>query len=318
LKKAVIGIDIGGTKIAAHVSDMDHKSYLERRISLPDESKPAVLTGIELNSPDHEEALMRGRDAMLASIISLCRDLITEAKAQNLDVQAVGIGSTGQVDPHQGMVVDANPNIVGWTGARITKVVGDALNLPVIVENDVRVMAQGEVTLGAARNFQNVLCITVGTGIGGAIVINNELWHGANFSAGEVGFVRVTNDETIETLYSGVGIARQYNAKHSTNHTLRAMAALANDGDESCHEAIQHAARETGLYLAPIIGILDPEAVVIGGGVPEMGALWWQPFADAIGSFYLKSVRETPILKAELGNRAGMIGAGILAMRVVD
>lgn len=318
MKKAVIGIDIGGTKIAAHVSDMEFNSYLERRILLPEEARPVALRGIEADSPDYEEALMRGRDVMLATLISLCHDLIAEAKEATLDVRAIGIGTTGQVDSDKGMVVDANPNIVGWTGAHITEVIGGVLDLPVLLENDVRVMALAEVTVGAARDYQHVLCLAFGTGIGGAIVLNNELWRGANFSAGEAGFIRVREGETLETLYSGVGIARQYNAIHGTDYTLRDMATLATEGDVSCIEAIENAARESGHYLAPLICVLDPGAVVVGGGVPEIGGLWWQPFTEAIASFSLKSVREMPILKAESGNRAGMIGAGILAMKAVN
>lgn len=316
MKQAVIGIDIGGTKIAAHVSDRDYKSYFESKRALPALSNPEMLEGLA-GDVAHQVALVEGRKAMFKTITVLCYDLIARARKQNLEVQAIGIGSTGQVDPDAGMIVDANPNILGWTGASIKETLQAELGLPIILENDVRVMAVAETTLGAGKDYQHVLCITVGTGIGGAIVLGGELWRGAHFSAGEVGFIRVRDGETVETLYSGTGIAKHYNARHTTNYTLRDMASLAEEGDESCIKAIQSSASGAGDYLAPIIAILDPEAVVIGGGVPDIGDLWWQAFTESIANFSLKSVRNTPILKAEMGNRAGMIGSAILALRKI-
>lgn len=315
MKQAVIGIDIGGTKIAAHISDGTLASQFERTIAVPAPAKPSALAGIEHNSPEHQAALLRGREAMLHTIVELCRALINEAQQAHITILAVGIGSTGQVNPHLGMVVDANPNIVGWTGTKIAESIHDALQIPVYVENDVRVMALAETTLGAGKDYEHVLCITVGTGIGGALVLNKHLWHGANFSAGEIGYVYAGNGETIETLYAGPSIARRYNQQHNTDYSLRDIANLAHDGDETCIFAIRDAAENLGKYFAPIIGLIDPQAVVIGGGVPDIGDLWWQAFRQAIRRFYLKSVQETPLLLAELGNRAGMIGASVLAMQ---
>lgn len=313
MKQAVIGIDIGGTKIAAHVSDTAHQSYFERRIPLPELAHPEMLENLR-DDTAQQVALVEGRKAMFEAITVLCYDLIARARKQDLEVKAIGIGSTGQIDHHKGMVVDANPNILGWTGAPIAKTLGSRLGLPVYVENDVRVMALAETTLGAGRDYQHVLCLTFGTGIGGAIVLNGELWHGAHFSAGEIGFAYISDDETLETLYSGTGIAKQYNQQHGTDYTLRDIAEKASEGDESCSDAIKTAADMSGKCIAPYIGMLDPEAVVIGGGVPDIGDLWWQPFTEAIRHFYLKSVQNTPIIKAEMGNRAGMIGASILAI----
>ena len=314
MKQAVIGIDIGGTKIAAHVSDASYKSYLDRRIPLPELAHPEMLEELA-DETASQVALVEGRKAMFQAIIQLCQELIEDAKDENLEIRAIGIGSTGQIDHRKGMVVDANPNILGWTGAPIAETISTAIGLPVHVENDVRVMALAETTLGAGRDYQHVFCITVGTGIGGAIVLNGELWHGAHFSAGEIGFAYVNDDETLETLYSGTGIAKHYNQQHGTDYTLRDIADKANDGNQSCVDTIKNAARMSGKYIAPFIGMLDPQVVVIGGGVPDIGDLWWQPFTESIGNFYLKSVQGTPVLKAEMGNQAGMIGASVLAIR---
>lgn len=271
MKRAFIGVDIGGTKIAAHVSDGSANSIHTLKHATP-----------------------VGADAILKTVITICREL-----QQHADVKAIGIGTAGQVNPHTGEVLDANENIPGWRGVSIAEHIKAALDLPVFVENDVRVMALAECNLGAGKGFQHVLCITVGTGIGGAIILNGKLWHGAHFSAGEIGYLYAEEGLTIEESYAGPAIERQQMSGNTP-------------------DVVQRAAYNLGIRLAPVVAFLDPEAVIIGGGVPEIGDLWWQPFTESIKSYRLKSVRSTPILRAELGNRAGMIGAAILAKQKVE
>ena len=310
MKSTVIGVDVGGTKIAAHISDGTLWHTAETTIATPDAARPAVLTGLIPGSEAHTRALDAGRSALLATIITLCQSL--RGQVTDREIVAVGIGSAGQIDPVNGVVLDANENIVGWRGATIAETVGDALDLPVYVDNDVRVMALAETTLGAAQEYRHVLCITVGTGIGGAIVIDGRLWHGGHFSAGEIGYIYGADGQSIEGLYAGPAIERRYGS-----YTLREIADRAKNGDTTCIQAIQDAARQLGLRIAPVLALLDPQALVVGGGVPQIGALWWEPFVAALREAPLGSVREMPVLRAQFGNRAGMIGAAVLAMQKV-
>lgn len=323
MQEAVIGIDIGGTKIAAIVAyrsaDDSKLTVLHETVTeTPPESKPEALAGLMPDSTEYDTAVLAGQTAMLTTVIQICRSLLAEAS--DTKIRSVGIGSAGQIDPVRGVVLDANENIVGWRGAAIAAVVGKALSLPVYVENDVRSMALAESILGAAKSYRHVFFVTVGTGIGGAILLDRQLWHGAHFSAGEIGYLLGQSEQSIETLYAGPAIARHYCAAHDLREpvTLRWMADQARAGHVSCKTAIEDAAHALGRHLAPILAFLDPEAVVIGGGVPQIGDLWWQPFIGGVHGFHLSSVRDIPVLPALLGARAGVFGAAILAMQKAD
>lgn len=316
-KQAVVGIDIGGTKIAGHVSDGTGWHLGETTRATPLVAQPQALDGLSPGTPAYEQACLAGRVTLLDAVIGLSRDLVELARQNGIAVRAIGIGSAGQIDPVHGVVLDASPTLVGWKGARIAETVSAAMGLPVFVENDVRAMALAEIVLGAARHYRDVFCITVGTGIGGAMVRDGRIWYGAHFSAGEVGYLYAEARQTIEERYAGPMIVHRHAVTHPRDHaiTLPEIAERARAGDAACRDTITQSAYELGLRIAPVIALLDPEAVVVGGGVPEIGDLWWQPFREALGHFPLQSLRQTPILAAQLGNRAGMIGAGILAMQ---
>ncbi|MBW4438647.1 MAG: ROK family protein [Pleurocapsa minor GSE-CHR-MK-17-07R] len=315
MKPVVIGLDIGGTKLAAHLTDGTPWSLAETARPTPAAVRPNVLVGLSAGSEAHAAALAAGRAALLAEAIDLCQSLMATAREHDLHVAAIGIGSAGQIDPVSGDVLDANDNLVGWRGTPLARAVSDACGVPVAAENDVRAMALGEVTHGAARGLKNVLCITVGTGIGGALVQDGRIWHGPHFSAGEIGYLYAGAGETIETLYAGPSIARRYSGQHARHAplTLVEIASRAEAGDAACAQAITAAAHDLGQVLAPVFALLDPEAVVIGGGVPEIGPRWWDPFIASVRAVPVRGAQHMDILRAALGPRAGMIGAGVLA-----
>ncbi len=293
--QAVIGIDIGGTKIAAHILDATHQTLDERRTSTP---------------------ATEGADAILSTVVELCQTLI-DAHPE-IKFRGIGVGVAGQIDPHQGKVIDGNDNILGWKGAEIKATLESALHLPAFVDNDVRTMALAEAELGAGRDYAHLLCLTVGTGIGSAIIQHRQLWHGAHFTAGEFGYLLYQPQQNIEKTAAGPALEKAYALATGTHPpvNLREMVQRSLGGDQTATQVIAEGARAFGKTLAPVLLFLDPEAVIIGGGVAEIeDHLWWQPFIHAVREFEFSSVTNMPILKAELGNRAGMIGAGLLAWR---
>jgi glucokinase len=319
MQRVVLGVDIGGTKVAAYIDDGTATGQAYQTRATPAAAQPNVLVGVDKTSSAYTQILQNGRDSLLQVIVDLCRELVTIAQANNLDVAAIGIGTAGQVDTQTGTVVDANENLVGWKDTPIAAYVQNALKLPVVVDNDVRVMALAECTVGAGKPYNHVLCMTVGTGIGGALVINNELWDGAHRSAGEIGYFFATPDETIEDRYSGPGLVRRYLEQYPVEPdlTLRDIAQRAAKGDRACIDTLQQGARNLAQVLAPVIAFIDPAAVIVGGGVVEIGDLWWLPFVETLHSFRLKHIRQIDIVQAQLGNRAGMIGAALLARQKV-
>lgn len=312
-KLAVIGLDIGGTKLSAYLTTGAPGGFSRLTHPTPAAAQPSALSGLTPGSDAYRQALDSGRAALLTAVNNLCRTLIESAPQHGLTVAAVGIGSAGQIDPQTGVVLDANENLVGWKGTPLADSVSAATDLPVYVDNDVRVMALAECTFGAAAGYHEVLCITVGTGIGGALVRGGKVWHGAHASAGEIGYLRADGGETIESRYAGPGVVRHYPGHNDKPTSLVEMAQRAGNGDIACASAIESAAEGLGRCLAPVFALLDPQAVVIGGGVPEIGERWWQPFLSAVRGFVLESVRTMPVLPAQLGPDAGMIGAGVLA-----
>jgi len=305
----VLGLDVGGTKIAASVFDAHLNPLVSRTVPTPTACQPSALDAVAHNADAEAAARQRGRDALLAAVTALCADLLEQAPG----VQAVGVGIAGRVDTQRGLVVDANDNLVGAKGAPIVEAVRNACHLPVYVDNDVRVMALAELQRGAARGMEHALCLTVGTGIGGALIQNGEVWHGVHFCAGEVGYLYAGDGQTIETLYSGPAIARRFNARHGTNWTLKEMAARAAAGDAACADAIRAAADGLGRVLAPVIALIDPEAVIVGGGVAEIGALWWDALLSAVRNAPVPAVSTIPMLPAAFGSQSGVFGAALLA-----
>ncbi|XWX03957.1 ROK family protein [Aggregatilineales bacterium SYSU G02658] len=305
----VIGVDVGGTKIAASVFDASFNPLHTRVQPTPSACQPSALDGVERGTDAEADARAFGQSALLAAVVGLCHDLLWRAPT----VQAIGIGMAGQVDPVRGVVTDANDNLVGARGTPLADVVRFACDRPTFAANDVRVMALAELMRGAARGCQSALCVTVGTGIGGALIQHGAVWHGAHFCAGEIGYLYAGDGHTIESRYSGPAIAQRFNAQHGTSYTLAQMAERAAAGDAACAEAIRAAADGLGRVLAPVIGLLDPEAVVVGGGVPQIGALWWDAFVAAVRAAAIPAVRGVPIRRAAFGAQSGVLGAAILA-----
>lgn len=302
-KQAVIGVDIGGTKIAAQIAD----------------GAGWHLPPITIPTPAKE-----GATAVLTAVADLCKDLMTQAHAHEIDIEAVGVGAAGQIDPIAGVVLGANDNLSGWTNAPISETLSQSLDLPVWVDNDVNVMALGEGRLGAGAHYDHILYIAVGTGVGGAIVQNGRIWHGAHFSAGEIGYLVAARDEdsvlTLEQLTAGPALERAYWTLNGGGpwHDLRTIADCADKGDITAEQIIKRGAYLLGTTLSPALCFVDPEVLIVGGGVPQIGPLWWNVFINAFQEAPLESTRATPVVRAELGPDAIMVGAAVMARQYLD
>jgi glucokinase len=174
---------------------------------------------------------------------------------------------------------------------------------------------------GAGKNQDHVLFVAIGTGIGGAIVQHGKLWHGAHFSAGEIGYLIAAWDEngqpkSLENCAAGPALEHIYQQKMAAPErlTLRQIAEAAAHGDTMAQQVIQDGARLTGQVLAAALCLLDPAVLIIGGGVPQIGALWWQPFEAALQASPLAITRAIPVVQATLGTQAQIMGAALLAL----
>ncbi len=293
----VLGIDIGGTKIAAGLVQADG-TILQSQIA-------PTPSG--------------GSQPILQTVINLCRPLL----ALRADVPAIGVGTAGQVDPSSGIITYANQNLPGWQGTSVGEQLKAALGRPVIVDNDVNAMAFGESQIGAGAGYDHILFVTVGTGIGGAWVQNGKLWRGAHFSAGEIGYLVAGWEDgkpvTVEQRASGPGMTAHYRQLSGTNApiTLVEIAALAQNGDATALAVIREGAHILGTVLGSALCLLDPQIVIIGGGVPGIGELWWRPFENALRGIDLPAPQQVQISRARFDTVAVMIGAARLALTLV-
>jgi len=298
----VIGIDIGGTKIAVGLVDAEG-TITERTV----QATPA----------DNGEAVV-------AACIAAATPLLARQPA------AAGVGTAGQVDIDTGTISFGNGNIQGWTGMALGPAIEQALGIPVTVDNDVNAMAFAEMRLGAGKGFSHALCITVGTGIGGCFILHGRPWHGAHTSGGEVGHLIADLDApaspnmmqgALERFCAGPAMERIY-AEQATGDarlTLRDIAERAASGEALAVDVIRQGASRLGRCIGGLLVVLDPEILIVGGGVPHIGPLWWDNMEAALRSTPVPGVRQMVLRQAELGVDAVLVGAAELARaRLMD
>jgi glucokinase len=288
-RMSTIGVDIGGTKIAAGL--LDDNGHLHATTSVP-------------TSTD-------GAAAVLAQVAALVVEL-GGAPA------AIGVGATGVIDPVEGVVRSASGILPGWHGARVRADLSRLTGLPVAVDNDVRVFAFAEARLGAGLRYGRVLYASIGTGVGGALTKDGLLVHGAHGTAGEIGHLLVSERgpipcgcgsfDHLESVVAGPAIAAA-----AGEVTVQAVVDRMRAGDAQARAVITRAAIVLGRALAGFVTAIDLDAVVIGGGVSRIGPEFLDPFAETLRADVRPSGRPMPVLPAALGTDAPVIGAALLA-----
>jgi len=239
-----------------------------------------------------------------AHVMNTVLEILREFK----DFQAVGISTAGQVDSDKGMILYANDNIPGYTGTKIKEIIEGEFHVPVAVQNDVNSAAIGEAFYGAGRGANDFLCLTYGTGVGGAIIVNGEVYTGAGYSAGEFGGI-VTHPEDrkpSEDIFSGcyeryasttalVKCAGERNSQLKNGRDI-----FARIGDQWILEIVYG--------LTTLVHIFNPSMVVLGGGIMEQEYVV-SKVCERLEEHIMPSFRNVKIVSAQLGNMAGMLGA---------
>ncbi|MDO4262010.1 MAG: ROK family protein [Eubacteriales bacterium] len=237
---------------------------------------------------------------------------------------AIGISTAGQVDASAGTIIYANSNIPAYTGTRIKEELEGQFHVPVAVENDVNAAAMGEAVCGAGRDCPDFLCLTYGTGVGGAIVLNGEIFHGSSFSAAEFGAIVTHSEEKLRQKDFFDGCYERY---ASTTALVQRAVALDPSLDsgrkifENLHRPevagiLDGWVDEILLGLSSLIHIFNPSCVILGGGVMAQ-PLILEMIRARIGRFVMPSFAHVSIRTASLGNTAGLLGADCLASRLI-
>lgn len=231
----------------------------------------------------------------------------------------IGISTAGQVNSKEGSIRYANENIPGYTGMRVKSILEEAFHVPVAVENDVNAAAIGEAAYGAGKEFEDFLCLTYGTGVGGAIVINKKIYTGDEFSAGEFGGILIHPEARKEGDYFS-GCYERYASTTALVERARSYDSSLTNGrkiferlDEApIKEIVDEWIREIMYGLISLIHIFNPSCIVLGGGV--MGQTYVvEKLEQMLYTNIMPSFRKVVLRKAELGNTAGLLGAVSLA-----
>ncbi|OPX85452.1 MAG: Glucokinase [Pelotomaculum sp. PtaB.Bin104] len=313
----LIGVDLGGTKIHTALATGNGDIVAETRIP----TKTA-----------------RGSAFVIGQIAATVRQLLKQVGVSPASIKVIALGSPGPLDISRG-VIQFSPNL-HWHDVPVKLLLEEQLSIKVIIDNDANAAALGEYMFGAGKGTKNMVYITVSTGVGGGLILGGQLYHGSSDGAGEIGHTIVLPDGPLcncgargclEALSSGTAIAREarclVNRGGGKNILNRAggdpgeinsvvVAAAAAEGDPEAALIIDQASRYLGIGVANVINLLNPDMVVLGGGVMEIGEPVWRGIRQEVQSRAFQPSRErAQIVPAALGQRSGVIGAIALAMQ---
>ena len=287
----ILAIDIGGTMIKYGLVSSD---------------------GEILSTDKIETEAEKGLENILNKI-----DNIFKRYKENNPV-GIAVSGTGQINGMIGKVIGGNPIIPNWIGTNLVKILEEKYNLPIVLENDVNCVALGEKWIGAGKDLSNFICLTIGTGIGGGIILNNQLFRGENFVAGELGHILIKKGE-FEQFASTTELIRL--VKERTGKTLNGKEIFDLEKKEivEYQEVISEWIENLTDGLSSIIYCFNPANIILGGGVIGQG----EPLINRIKNSLFKKIgsqfkEKLNIIQAKLGNNAGMIGASYLLLEKIN
>ncbi|MDP2718861.1 MAG: ROK family protein [Dehalococcoidia bacterium] len=319
--KIILGIDLGGTKILTALVNPEG----------------------EIIARDHSiTPASQGQEAVIQSILDSTDRVIDEADIANADISAIGIGAPGLSDPQKGILY-TSPNLPGWRDVPLRDIIEKELGAPTFLINDANAAAFGELKYGAGAGSRNFIYITVSTGIGGGIIIDGKIYSGSRGMAGELGHMTIKDDGPLcncgntgcwETLASGTALAREARTSIDGRAETSILKLAGGDigkvnaevihraalqGDSLAKELIARAGYYLGVGLANLINIFNPEKIVIGGGLSNIGDMLLRPAFEEAGKRAFKPAMDSlRFSRAELGKNSGVIGAAAFALQELN
>jgi len=311
----IVGVDVGVSTIKTVLTDLDANVIRQSRRTMPPRPDAA---------------------AFLAELKRSVEDLLGDAGPKR-PIIGIGVGMHGLVNPEEGLSIFA-PNLQ-LRDVPIRAALEEAFGLPVYVENDVVAMALGELWFGGGQEADHFICVNIGVGVGAGIVLNRDVFRGSSYSAGELGHTTVDLNGPrcscgsygcLQTLVSGPAIAEAVQNEIAMGRSSKLAAQAAGDlksitgelvyeaalaGDELALEAFRRAGRLLGIGLTNMIHTINPQKIILGGGVAQAGALLTEPLMETVRSRALEaSVRHLTIETSRLGDRATAIGAATIVL----
>jgi len=314
----ILGIDLGGSKILAAVV----------------KSRGEMLSSDESTTPATE-----GREVVIQSIIDSAHSALKQANCTISEISAIGIGAPGISNPEAGILF-TSPNLPGWRNVLLRDIIQDKLGKKAFLINDANAAALGEFYFGAARGVRNFIYVTLSTGIGGGIIIDGKIYSGAIGAAGEVGHMTIDDKGPIcncgnrgcwEMFASGTALAREarqrikegvktyilgYAEGDVEKVTPQVIHSAAQQGDSLARKLISRTGYYVGVGLANLINIFNPELIVIGGGLSNIGDMLLKPaFKTAGERSYKEAFQAVRFASAQLGRNSGVLGVAAFALQ---
>jgi glucokinase len=315
-KKYSIGVDLGGTNIVSAIVNCQGK--IVSRLKVPTLAE-------------------RGKEATIKRIIETIHENIVQSTIVLDDIIGIGIGAPGPLDIKRG-IINFAPNLPGWIDVPLKKKLKNEFNMKVVLENDANAAAWGERCFGAGQGVDNLVCFTLGTGIGGGIIIDGKIYHGNNYGAAELGHMTVNKDGPrcncgnygcLEAYSSATGIKNRIinrieegikseflnfdDDKLFESLRLKSIFEAARKGDKLTKGVVEEAISYLGIAIANIANILNPEMVVLVGGITNEGDKLLIPLREEVKkrAFY-SNYKSLKIVIGKLGGNAGVLGAAAL------
>ncbi|GAA2972964.1 ROK family protein [Lentilactobacillus parakefiri] len=309
------GVDLGGTNIKAGLFDEDFTMVKK------------------LHMPTHEE---KGPTVVLNRIWTACQQLMADAEITSDDIVAAGFGIPGQMDVEKGISI-FSPNFTDWKDVSVVQWLQDKLGQPVFIDNDVRVNLYGEMAFGAGRGHRNVALVTIGTGLGVAVLINGEVLYGASNSVGEIGHMNMYrhgrpcacgSTGCLGRYVSARGIVKTMQEKLADGKssivgdwmaqgqklTTKLISEAVAKGDLTAIEVFKETGELLGFCLGNVINLYNPDTLILGGGVSVAGEPLFKYTRETLAHHSLPVAREAcEMTMAQLGDEAGMVGAAVYA-----
>lgn len=314
MARRVLSLDLGGTKLAVGVVNCAGETLAERLRLTPTQASPAQV---------------------IQALLNMAEEAVEEVESGWSGLAGVGISFGGPVDFAGGRTLRCH-HLPGWESVPVRDEVADRLGLPAIMDNDANVAALGEARFGAARGRRHVLYLTVSTGIGGGLVLDGRPYRGAHSQAGEIGHIIIApagppctcgRRGCLEALASGPAIARAAREALRAGRasslaalprgklTAQEVAQAADAGDELARDVMHAAGQALGIAIAAAANLLDPDIVVIGGGVSQAGDLLLAPAREALAGHAVPDIaRRIEVVPGQLGPRGALLGAAALAL----
>jgi len=319
-KEYAIGIDLGGTFIKGGVIDL--------------KGKVLVSTSIETRADG-------GPSHVLGRMAELSREVTRAGRIAWDQVKCVGVGTPGPLSRAKGIVYTA-PNLPGWENVPVVRTLKRKLQKPVFLENDANAAGYAENWVGAGRGASSMILLTLGTGIGGGVVLDGDVWHGRDDAAGELGHMSINFDgprcncgsygcieayasapATVRRALDGIEQGKRTSLKKLLEKngeiTAKDIYVAAVGGDKFALQTIQATGKLLGIAVSNFVNIFNPELVVLFGGLAGAGDTLFDPVRDEVRKRALKPAADTvKVVPAKLGGNAGIIGAAGCALRALE